>query len=416
MNKIAIVNYKKVILVTLAFIFASVIILLVLKQNNHGNTDEEYIYDSVSPECNYSENTVLYLDGSGILHMIETTSGKDVVYCDRPNCTHEGVSHNNENPSCPAAFSGLSMSGTVLYNKHLYFIGNMSDEDIFKTQYLYEMDPNGENRKKVAALEGVQNVKYVLYRDKYVIGAYYNRIEINDEGQIINDNKPETGIFVIDLDNYTVYMGDKITGEQANITGIYYEEGVVYYSSIRFGDDVTELMVGDTAENDFESFVYENMLYEIYRYDIANENTALIKTIDHISDLQLIDGDAYYVSKEGYFVFDKKSGETKELAIDIDAGTLRGGGLKKHENALYYALFDSAGNEITYYRMENGETDELMRVPPEDSFGIVNICGQAVYINYTDDKGRFCLGVLRIDDFSQGRFIPRELRCYDEEE
>lgn len=403
------------IIIIAIFCFCSVIVLLMLKQNNHGYNDEEYICDSTDPGCNYSEHTVLYLDGSGILHLIETASGKDIIYCDRPNCAHEGFSHNNENPSCPAAFYGLSKGGPVLYNEHLNFIGNMSNEDIFLTQYLYEMNPNGENRKKVATLEGVQNLKYVLYRDKYVIGAYCNRSEINDEGQIINDNKPEAGIFVIDLDNYKVYMGDKITGEQANITGIYYEEGAVYYSIIRFGDDVTELMLEDVAENNAEFFDYDNMLYEIYRYDIANENTTLLKTLDHISNLQLLDGNAYYVSQEGCFVFDKISGETKELAIDKDAGTLWGG-FAKHEDALYYSLFDSDSDEVIYYRMENGESDELMRMLPEDSFGIVNICGSSVYINYTDDKGRFCLGVLSIDDLNQGRFKTRELRCYDEEE
>lgn len=68
-------------------------------------------------------------------------------------------------------------------------------------------------------------------------------MELNDEGQIINDDKPEAGIFVIDLDNYKVYMSDKITSEQANIMDIYYEDGAVYYSTVRFGDDVTELMI-----------------------------------------------------------------------------------------------------------------------------------------------------------------------------
>ena len=38
-------------------------------------------------------------------------------------------------------------------------------------------------------------------------------------------------------------MSDKITSEQANIMGIYYEDGAVYYSTVRFGDDVTELMI-----------------------------------------------------------------------------------------------------------------------------------------------------------------------------
>ena len=35
---------------------------------------------------------------------IDTASGKDIVYCDKPNCTHEGYSRTNQNPSCPAAF------------------------------------------------------------------------------------------------------------------------------------------------------------------------------------------------------------------------------------------------------------------------------------------------------------------------
>lgn len=39
--------------------------------------------------------------------------------------------------------------------------------------------------KKTAKLENVQHVKAVLYRDNYVIGAYSNSVELNDEGQII---------------------------------------------------------------------------------------------------------------------------------------------------------------------------------------------------------------------------------------
>lgn len=408
---------KNIIFIISIFIFGlcSVIVLLLLRQNNHRMNYEEYSYASVDPECNYSEHTVLYLADSDILHMIDTTTGKDMVYCDKPNCTHEGYSRNYQNPSCPAVFWGLIRSGTVLYNKHLYFIGNMTGEDTLTTQYLYEMDPNGENRKKAVALEGVQDVRYVLYRDNYVIGAYFNRIETNDDGQIINNNKPEAGIFVINLDDYKVYMGEKITGEQANITGIYYEEGSVYYSGIRFGDSVTELMVSESFENDFESFLYENMLYEIYRYDIANDKTELVKTFDHISHFEMLEGDAYYVTKEGYFVFDRKSGETTELAIDKDSGILWGG-FHKHEDALYYALFDSDSNEVTYYRMENGKTDELLKGPYEDLFGIENICGKSVYVNYYNDSGRFCLGVLSIDDLNQGKFNVKELRCYNEEE
>ena len=235
---------KRILIASIIFILIICIVtaVFIIKNRNRSTSNTMYTYRSGDVRCNYSEDNVLYLDDSGILHLIDTASGKDMVYCDKPNCTHEGFSGSNEKPSCPAAFYGLEGAGTVLYNDHLYYVGNMSDEDM-TVQYMYVMDSNGENRKKAAKLENVQNVTAVLYRDNYVIGAYSNRIELNDEGQIINDDKPEAGIFVIDLDNYKVYMSDKITSEQANIMGIYYEDGAVYYSTVRFGDDVTEQMM-----------------------------------------------------------------------------------------------------------------------------------------------------------------------------
>lgn len=118
----------------------------IIKNRNRSTSNTMYTYSNVNPDYNYSEDNVLYLDDSGILHLIDTASGKDIVYCDKPNCTHEGYSRTNQNPSCPAAFYGLSKAGAVIYNDHLYFIGNMSDEDM-TIQYLYVMDSNGENRK-----------------------------------------------------------------------------------------------------------------------------------------------------------------------------------------------------------------------------------------------------------------------------
>lgn len=119
----------------------------IIKNRNRSTSNTMYTYGSGDVRCNYSEDNVLYLDDSGILHLIDTASGKDMVYCDKPNCTHEGFSGSNEKPSCPAAFYGLEGAGTVLYNDHLYYVGNMSDEDM-TVQYLYVMDSNGENRKK----------------------------------------------------------------------------------------------------------------------------------------------------------------------------------------------------------------------------------------------------------------------------
>lgn len=322
---------KRILIVSVIFILIICIVtaVFIIKNKNRSTSNTVYTYSNVDPEYNYSEDNVLYLDDSGILHFIDTASGKDMVYCDKPNCTHEGYSRTNKNPSCPAAFYGLSKAGAVIYNDHLYFIGDMSEEDM-TIQYLYVMDSNGENRKKTAKLENVQHVLAVLYRDNYVIGAYSNRVKLNYEGQIVNDDKPEAGVFVIDLDNYKVYMSDKITSEQANITDIYYENGAVYYSTERFGDDVTELMIEEGASDDAESFAYDNMLNGIYRYDIADKKTTCLTEIDHINNLRLLDGDGYYSSKDGYFVFDTESRQTRQLPIDAD-GKTQYGPLKKAE-------------------------------------------------------------------------------------
>ncbi len=405
-------KYTVILLITILG-FCTVMAFWMGKKSKPDFTEEEYFCDGADPTQSYSENTVLYLDDAGILHLIDTGSGKDMVYCDRPNCVHEGYSRKNETPSCPAAFWGAG-SVPVPFGGHLYFIGDMSEEDIL-TKFLYEMDTDGENRKKVATLNGVQSIRYVLYRDRYAIGAFSNRSEINEDGQIVNDDKPEAGIFVIDLSDYTVYMGDKVTGEQANITGLYYEDGAVYYSVIRFGDDITELMVEDGAENNSNSFSYNHMLYEIYKYDIKGKSTTRIKTFDHLSNLQLAEGSAYGECQEDYFVFDLKSGETKELPIDRNTKTASGR-FAKQGDTLYYALLDSDREEVIYYCMKEEKINELMRMPSASAFGIVNICGSSVYINYTDEKGRFCLGVLSRDDYDEGVFQPRKLRYYNEEE
>ena len=102
------------IIIILVVIVCSAAAFLVIKNKNRSTSNTVYTYSNVNPDYNYSEDNVFYLDGSGILHLIDTESGKDIVYCDKPNCTHEGYSRTNQNPSCPAAFYGLSKAGIVI--------------------------------------------------------------------------------------------------------------------------------------------------------------------------------------------------------------------------------------------------------------------------------------------------------------
>ena len=147
-------------------------------------------------------------------------------------------------------------------------------------------------------------------------------------------------------------------------------------------------MIEEGATADAESFAYDNMLNGIYQYDIADEKTTCLTEIDHINNLRLLDGDGYYSSKDGYFVFDTES---------------------------RHALSEENSDEVTYYRLKDDKSEELMKLSTEKAFGIENICGQSVYVNYTDDEGEFSLGVISLDNLNKGNFNPRKLRCYNEE-
>ncbi len=401
---------RLLVIIVAALILLSVIGIFLFRHYKNNSGSEQYFYDSVDPQCNYSENTVLYFDNSEILHLIDTDTGKDIVYCDRPNCTHEPYSSTNPNPTCPAAFWGMP-SGTVIYNEHLYFIGNMTEDD-FGTQYLYEMDSNGENRKIAAEIEDVQFIRFVLYRDNYVIGAYQNSSEIDEDGNAVDETS--VGVFVIDLNDYKVYKADKISKDYPGLSSMCYEDGNVYYLVTRF-EGISEEKYNEGLFNgtDLEKFLYENMQYEIYCYDISKKKSALVNKFDHVNYLEMLDGNAYYLSDGDFFEYDKKTDKTKELETESDIEVFLGG-VKKQGDSLYYVVSDSSGNEEIGYRIRNGKTTELFRVPSGEAPAILAICGNSVYVNYTAEDGNLCLGVLKLDEYEQGKINIRKLRNYNE--
>ena len=86
---------KRILIASIIFILIICIVaaVFIIKNRNRSTSNTMYTYGSGDVRCNYSQDNVLYLDDSGILHLIDTASGKDMVYCDKPNCTH--LSRNN---------------------------------------------------------------------------------------------------------------------------------------------------------------------------------------------------------------------------------------------------------------------------------------------------------------------------------
>ncbi|MBO4788977.1 MAG: hypothetical protein J5531_08755 [Lachnospiraceae bacterium] len=409
-----------IVIAAAAVLVVTAVVLVAVTRNRKKKpaSEEDFMYRKYSV-CSYSEHLVLYLDSDKRLHMIDTESGKDMVCCDRPNCTHEGASMKNPKPSCPAVFAGIdAINGPVLHNGHLYIVGNMTEEDVFKTQYLYEMDQNGENRKAAATLENVQDVTAMLYRDNYAVGMYLNTVEVDENGMIINNNIRDGGIFVINLENHKVQMGEVYSGKQSDIEGIYYENGAVYYAIDHIHEDVSdEEFMKIAAGNGAQNFLYDCRTFEIYRFDIVTGKTTLVKGLDHVMYPQLLDGDAYYVTPEGFFVYDGQSGETTKLPMEWDGRRVPYGLFFKSSSAFYYALSDPDTAEVTTYRLEDGKVYEVSKKRRGGStFSVVMICGDSVYIDYDDENGRLCLGVMSLDDYNHGKQDVKKLRYVNEDE
>ena len=360
-------------------------------------TEELFYQDNTAPTTNYSEHSVLYPANRGLLPLIDTASGKDMIYCDRPNCTHQDRS------SCPAAFCTGNCNGPVLFNNHLYFIGNLTGENYLQEQYLYEMDANGANRKKVVAFSNVQDVQQALYRDNYLICAYRNHSVFSEEGQIIDD-KEEAGILVVNLETYKVQMGEMVPGQLPDVGYIHYEDGSVYYLRTYIDDQCTELEISEAIAGDYENFYRDHLIFELFRYDIADNRQTLLKQIRGTISVAFADGDVYYNAGEGFRVYDHRTGEEQKLLIADNAVAFH-----KSGDAVYYSYTDVNTKDTVYACLEHGASRDMLRLASPDPMAILRICGESVYVCYMEG-GHGCIGVMKLEDIRRGRYKVQKLR------
>ena len=71
---------KRILIASIIFILIICIVaaVFIIKNRNRSTSNTMYTYSNINPEYNYSEDNVFYFDDSGILHLIDTASGKDM--------------------------------------------------------------------------------------------------------------------------------------------------------------------------------------------------------------------------------------------------------------------------------------------------------------------------------------------------
>ena len=72
---------KRILIASIIFILIICIVaaVFIIKNRNRSTSNTMYTYSNVNPDYNYSEDNVLYLDDSGILHLIDTVRILSIV-------------------------------------------------------------------------------------------------------------------------------------------------------------------------------------------------------------------------------------------------------------------------------------------------------------------------------------------------
>ena len=72
---------KRILIASVIFILIICIVaaVFIIKNKNRSSSNTMYTYSNVDPEYNYSEDNVLYLDDSGILHLIDPVRTLSIV-------------------------------------------------------------------------------------------------------------------------------------------------------------------------------------------------------------------------------------------------------------------------------------------------------------------------------------------------
>lgn len=401
---------KKRIIITAVVVLACAAITAAFLIHRGGKQSKwaDFISPFAGTIMSYSHDCVLYFDQDTILHIADPETGRDVINCDRPDCTHEKYSVDNPDPSCPAVFWGIQSTGLALEGGDLYYIGNLGNKDTLKTQYLYRMDANGENRRKAATLDNVQNINEVMYHDGYVAGSYFNRCTFDEDGMIVSDDAPEAGVFVVDLRTDKVQYSEKINRGQANATYLSWYDGKVYYLDMQMKQGT-----GETA-SDEDGLSDGNMEYTFCSFDPATGKTKREKTLDGVDVSAVLGHYGYYSTGKGCYELDIDTGKSSLLMKNddnTDETVFRGkyyGFTGSHED-LYFNSFDDG--VIIYYHRNGDSMKKVTSDREHRNWNIVYAAGDRIYFENYDNL--ISVGYADTGDMDSGSVKIRELLSMD---
>ncbi len=229
---------------------------------------------------NYSDKGVVTVGEDELMHFTDAVTKETTVVCDRANCQHEPYDENtNPDPICNGYTMGRSASGTVgtilMAEENIYFWGaHENDQGELQDVEIYRADLNGENKKKVATVPDstLYHFMNAASDGRYLVISYMVSHERDESGALMEPDRPEGGIIILDLRDYSVV--DDRTENMRVPTNISFTDQRIYVSGLCMTSDYSNSAMASLSEEELTQYLEENEYTGMYIYNLERHRGA----------------------------------------------------------------------------------------------------------------------------------------------
>lgn len=285
----------------------------------------------------YSDQGVFKIGTSSLLYYLDGASGMEFVVCDKPGCAHQ-------DEDCYAYFPTSTYVSP--FQDHLLAVTAYGQETSGE-MFLYEMDTNGENRRKLAELGQMQTIEMVQFTGDYVVIAYSNSWD-EDYEQL---EKAHAGIYVYDL---KAGSGKEIWSREqssALVSHIAVEGDVVYFNFAYCDLSIEEWLAAEDASDSIHIGLYQVSL------DGTGE-ACICDKLDNAVPIVIMDGMLSYQTDEALMQYDILTGMTEKAGVSMSPVPCDVDGIRIY--CLYNREDSRMGKSLYDYYVQRGDGELIL--------------------------------------------------------
>lgn len=222
--------------------------------------------------ANYSDKGIVTVGDDALMHFTDAVTKETTVICDRANCQHEPYDENtNPDPVCNGYTMGLSGIGSIILmaKDNIYFWGSHeNDQGEMQDVEIYRADLNGENKKKVATVPDstLYHFMNAASDGRYLVIGYTVGYKRDESGELIELDRPEGGIIILNLRDYSV-VDDRMEN-MTQPTQISFMDQRIYVSGLCVTSNYSESAMASLSEEELTQYLEDNEYTGMHIYNL----------------------------------------------------------------------------------------------------------------------------------------------------